>query len=90
MASFLLHRRNARTHRDSTTMANVWQEKASIDVPEHDAMAIVLEARHGLYAAEVADFFSAAHFQKGDEDRSNAWANVAERVRDRQRERMDT
>src|SRR4029079_19392725 len=73
VASFLLHRRNARTHRDFTTMANVWQEKPSIDVPEHDAMAIVLEARHGIYAAEVADFFSAAHFQKGDEDRSNAW-----------------
>jgi hypothetical protein len=71
-------------------MANVWQEKASIDVPEHDAMAIVLEARHGIHAAEVADFFAAAHFQKGDEDRSNAWANVAERVRDRQRERMHT
>ena len=53
-------------------------------------MAIVLEARHGLYAAQVADFFSAVHFQNGDEDRSIAWADVAERVRDRQRERMHT
>jgi hypothetical protein len=51
-------------------------------------MAIVLEARHGLHAADVADFFSAVHYRNGDEDRSNAWANVAERVRDRQRERM--
>ena len=69
-------------------MANVWQEKPSIDEPQFDAMASVLEARHGLYAAEVADFFSAAHFQNGDETRSTAWADVAERVRERQRDRM--
>ncbi len=69
-------------------MANVWQDKPSIEEPDHDAMAIVLEARHGLHAAEVADFFSAVHYRNGDEDRTNAWASVAERVRDRQRERM--
>jgi hypothetical protein len=69
-------------------MANTWQERPSIDEPDLDAMAGVLEARHGLYAAEVADFFSATHFQNGDEDRSRAWADVAERVRERQRERL--
>lgn len=69
-------------------MANVWQENPSINEPSFDAMASVLEARHGLHAAEVADFFSAAHFQNGDEDRSSAWADVAERVRERQRERQ--
>ena len=70
-------------------MANVWQEKPSIDDdPESDAMAGVLEAMHGLYAAEVADFFSALHSKTGDESRSNAWADVAERVRERQRDRM--
>ena len=68
-------------------MANVWQEKPSIDEPDFDAMAGVLEARHGLYAALVADFFSAVHVQNGDEGRSSAWAGVAERVRDRQRDR---
>ncbi len=39
---------------------------------------------------EVADFFSAVHLQNGDEDRSLAWADVAERVRDRQRDRLLT
>ena len=71
-------------------MANVWQEKPSIDEPDYDAMASVLEARHGLHAAVVADFFSAVHLQNGDEDRSLAWADVAERVRDRQRDRLLT
>jgi len=69
-------------------MANVWQHKPSIDEPEFDAMAIVLEAKHGLHAAEVADFFSAVHFKNGDNDRSVAWADVAERVRERQDDRM--
>ncbi len=69
-------------------MANVWQETPSIDDPESDAMAGVLEAMHGTYAAEVADFFSALHFKTGDEPRSLAWADVAERVRERQRDRM--
>jgi len=71
-------------------MANVWQEKPSIDDPEFDAMATVLEAMHGLYAAEVADFFSALHFKTGDASRSVAWADVAERVRERERDRMLT
>jgi hypothetical protein len=71
-------------------MANVWQEKPSIDEPDVDAMASVIEGRHGLYAAEVADFFSVVHFQNGDESRSCAWADVAERVRERQRERLHT
>jgi hypothetical protein len=69
-------------------MANVWQEKPFIDEPQFDAMAGVLEAKHGLYAAEVADFFSAAHAQNGDKTRSTAWADVAERVRERQRDRL--
>lgn len=69
-------------------MANVWQEKPSIDEPEFDAMASVLEAKHGQYAAEVADFFSVFHFQSGDESRSIAWADVAERVRERQCDRL--
>jgi hypothetical protein len=71
-------------------MANVWQVKPSIDEPDYDAMASVLEARHGQYAALVADFFSAVHLQNGNEDRSLAWAGVAERVRDRQCDRLLT
>ena len=71
-------------------MANVWQVKPSIDEPDYDAMASVLEARHGQYAALVADFFSAVHLQDGNEERSLAWAGVAERVRDRQCDRLLT
>jgi hypothetical protein len=69
-------------------MANVWKEKPSIDDPESDTMAGVLEAMHGLYAAEVADFFAALHYKTGDSSRCHAWADVAERVRERQRDRM--
>jgi hypothetical protein len=71
-------------------MTNVWQDKPSIDEPESDAMASVLEAMHGLYAAEVADFFAEVHLKWGDKNRSIAWAECAERVRERQRERMDS
>ena len=51
-------------------------------------MATVLEARHGLLAAEIAEFFSYLHVDQGDERRSTAWADVAELVRERQRARM--
>lgn len=65
--------------------------------PEHDAtptprdvafMAETLEARHGTWAADVAEFFSSIHSQDGDAGRSWAWAGVAELVRHRQRQRM--
>jgi hypothetical protein len=65
--------------------------------PEEDAtptprdvefMAAVLEARHGLHAAEVAEFFSSVHSQKGDAGRSWAWAGVAELVRRREVSRL--
>lgn len=69
-------------------MANVWQEKPSIDQPEFDAIASVLEAMHGLYAADVAEFFSALHGKSGDASRSTAWADVAERLREREHDRM--
>lgn len=51
-------------------------------------MATVLEAKHGLHAAEVAEFFASLHIENGDESRSCAWADVAELVRQRQHERM--
>ena len=56
---------------------------------EFDAMAIVLEARHGRHAAEVAEFFAFYHNENGDEPRSDAWADVAERVRERERLRLE-
>jgi hypothetical protein len=55
---------------------------------EFEAMATVLEARHGRLAAQVADFFAILHIDQGDEERSIAWADVAERVRERERQRL--
>ena len=51
-------------------------------------MAASLEAQHGKCAAEIADFFSSFHCQKGDAGRSWAWAGVAEMVRKREQDRL--
>lgn len=53
-------------------------------------MALVLEGRHGTYAAEVAAFFSDYHSERGDAGRSWAWAGVADVVRARQQLRSGT
>jgi hypothetical protein len=53
-----------------------------------EAMACVLEGRHGLLAADVADFFASVHDERGDAGRSWAWAGVAETVRTRERQRI--
>jgi hypothetical protein len=50
-------------------------------------MAVVLEGRHGLFAAEVADFFSTFHALSQDAGRSWAWAGVAATIRARERKR---
>ena len=55
---------------------------------EVEAMAAVLESRHGSWAADVADFFASAHGLKGDTDRSWAWTGVAETVRRKAEDRM--
>jgi hypothetical protein len=46
-------------------------------------MVEILEAQHGVLAADVADFFSTSHSLRGDAGRSWAWAGVAEMVRQR-------
>ena len=50
---------------------------------EVEAMVSVLEGRHGIWAADVAEFFSTFHSLKGDAGRSWAWAGVAEVARRR-------
>ncbi|MBO0742781.1 MAG: hypothetical protein J2P51_15320 [Hyphomicrobiaceae bacterium] len=60
-----------------------FQEDATPTPAEVEAMVAVLEGRHGAWAAEVAEFFSALHGLKGDAGRSWAWAGVAELVRRR-------
>lgn len=55
---------------------------------EVDAMAAVLEGRHGAWAADVAEFFATAHLLKGDKARGSAWSGVAEQVRRKADERL--
>ncbi|MDX2259314.1 MAG: hypothetical protein NW205_10420 [Hyphomicrobiaceae bacterium] len=55
---------------------------------EVEFMAATLEARHGQYAADVAEFFSSLHHQSGDAGRCWAWAGVAELVRKRTLSRL--
>jgi hypothetical protein len=51
-------------------------------------MAVVLEGRHGSFAADVAEFFATLHKQHGDPGRSKAWSGVARLVRKREYERL--
>ncbi len=51
-------------------------------------MALVLEGRHGVYAAGVADFLAAVHEQTSDDGRRAAWAEVARVVRYREHLRV--
>jgi hypothetical protein len=63
-------------------------EDATPTPREVEEMAAALEGRHGTFAADVAEFFSTAHSQKGDAGRCWAWAGVAEVVRRRAAERV--
>lgn len=71
-------------------MASGWQPKgdATPTPGEVVAMASVLEGRHGQWAADVAEFFSTFHGQRGDIGRSWAWRSVAKTVRRRGRARQ--
>lgn len=55
----------------------------SASVREAEALVSVLESRHGVWAADVADFFSTFHNLKGNAARSAAWAGVAQLARRR-------
>jgi len=72
-------------------MQTTWHpnEDATPTPREVEEMAAVLEGRHGLHAAEVADFFATFHGQQGDAGRSWAWQGVAERVRRRTESRLE-
>ncbi len=66
-------------------MTACWHPEEDVTPTPADVQAMVetLEGRHGLLAAEIADFFSTLHALKGDAGRSWAWAGVAETVRRR-------
>ena len=73
-----------------------WPSRATLNMemdftpPPQDlgSMAEVLESKHGLHAAGVAEFFALYHGQKGDAGRAWAWTSVAELVRTRERDRL--
>ena len=48
-------------------------------------MVRTLEAHQGAHAAGMAEFFETANDLKGDRDRAEAWADVASRIRLRER-----
>ena len=51
-------------------------------------LASTLEAIHGIYAADVAEFFADAHGQEGDRGRLRAWSTVAGLIKQREYERL--
>lgn len=63
---------------------NQFSDEDATPAPQDvEVMALVLEGRHGAFAAEVATFFSDYHSHRGDAGRSWAWAGVADVVRQR-------
>jgi hypothetical protein len=72
-------------------MASGWyfRESTTPTAGEVEAMVAVLEGRHGIWAADIAEFLSTFHSLKGDCGRSWAWAGVAERVRTRTKVRCE-
>lgn len=55
---------------------------------EIEPAAAFLEARHGLHAADVADFLATHHGLMGSAERYWAWNAVARRIRKRADERI--
>jgi hypothetical protein len=82
MAPILLSR-GPRVESETMTMTSMWHpdEDTTPTPGEVDSMACVLEGRHGMWAEQVADFFSEWNAQHGDASRSWAWAAVGERIR---------
>jgi hypothetical protein len=62
--------------------------KYSQATDELNALAQVLEGRHGVLAAPIAEFFASFHNQGDDRNRAKAWAKVADIVRTRERQRI--
>lgn len=75
----------------ASTTTETWHPDTDATPTPRDvaAMAEVLEGRHGILAAEVAEFFASYHGEKGDAGRAWAWSGVAELVRNRERARLE-
>jgi hypothetical protein len=76
----------------ASTLQATWEPDTDFTPTPRDvrAMAEVLESKHGVLAAEIADFFAIYHGEKGDAGRSWAWSGVAELVRNRERARLES
>lgn len=76
----------------SVLRPETWHDEDETDATptprDVSVMAEVLEGRHGIHAADVAEFFASYHCEKGDAGRAWAWTGVAELVRTRTRTRM--
>ena len=70
------------------TSSHIDDDTTLAAMAEVDTMVAVLEGRHGVLAADVADFFATFHGLKGDQARSWAWEDVAERARTKAIERL--
>lgn len=72
------------------TAPSSWHPETDATPTPNDVrfMAEALEGRHGILAADVAEFFASYHGEKGDAGRSWAWSGVAELVRNRERARL--
>jgi len=70
----------------------VWSKCEDITpTPEElESVVALLEAEHGLYAADMAEFFAAHHSLNGDAGRCWAWTGVADRIREREEQRLDS
>jgi hypothetical protein len=54
-----------------------------------DELVRLLEGRHGVWAADVAEFFATLHGLSGNAGRSLGWAAVAEFIRHRAEVRLN-
>lgn len=72
-------------------MAASWHGEADATPTPNDVkfMAEALEGCHGVWAIEIANFFSSYHGGKGDAGRAWAWGGVAELLRTRERDRQN-
>jgi hypothetical protein len=70
-------------------MATRWhpEEGRVASLAEIELMATVLEGRHGVLAADIAEFLAAVHRDQQDPLRGRAWSTVAEAVRRREQRR---
>lgn len=71
-------------------MVSRWHPDTAAAPTKRDAelMVELLEARHGVHAEAIADFFRLYNEQEGAPDRAGAWALLSQRIAQRREARM--